>query len=369
MALGATIKVAMDTSAVRRGLSVIKASFSRLGSVLRGIGGAMRKSLVPVVGILAGFGVAAKRVADVGSELSDMSVQTGVGVKEIVKLQEALRLAGVPMRDTSRALSLMTANIQEARFKAGAARESIEMLGLSIPELAGQSLEDQFMTILERIRDVGDEIPNLELAMEGLFGARMGFGILRLAKDLDANMKQAAKNSESFGQFMEENADTLDKTADALGRLSMIFQQIIGRVLIALPLDKIADAINAIDAGKIADFFGNAIEAIKEFLANPGQQIAATVEFIAEAFTNFVKSQAQEIGSLIGEGVKSVFPSISKFFGGGDGPAAQANGQNFFSKLPSMILGASNQVKVEEKLTEANRLLNIIARKEGTSFA
>jgi len=358
----------MDSSAVRRGLANIKSSFARLGGVLRGIGGAMRKSLLPVVGLFAGFGVAAKRVADIGSELTDMSTQTGVSIKEIVRLQEALRLAGVPMRDTSRMLSLMTSNIQEGAVKAGAARDAIQALGLSFPKLTKQSMDRQFMTILERIRDVGHEIPNLEMAMEGIFGARMGFGILRLAKDLDINMERATKNSEAFGQFMAVNGFKLDETADALGRLSMIFQQIVGSILVKLPLGKIADAINSIDTGAVGEFFSSLIDSITAFFANPGQQIKLAMETIAAWFCDFVAARAKEIGEAIGNGIKEALPSFGDFFGGGgkNGEGKGILGGLFGLNSPSPVPEAS---KIEAKINETNRLLGQIARKEGVRFA
>lgn len=340
--LGATLKVGMDTSAVQRGLASIRTMFGRLGATLRGIGGAMRKSLLPVVGLLAGFGVAARSVTKLGSELSDMSVQTGVSVGKLVEMQEALRLAGVPLRDTSRMLSLLASNLQEARFEGGAVREAFEDLGFDMSEFTGKNLAEAFEMILQRIGQSHESIKMLERDMEAIFGARMGFGIIRLAKDLNSNLEQARKNARSFAEFMDQNANSLDRTEDALGRIGMLFKEIIGRILVKLPIDRFAEALNSIDVGRLGDQLG-------AFFENPKAKLAEAWEFIQKKIAE-LWARLLEMLISAGEALgREIRKGIGGFFGGGGSASS----------------GRSRDISLLENM---DRNLFKLARKEGAVF-
>lgn len=366
MGLGATIKVRLDTAAVKRGLARIRAGFSRLGSTLRGIGGAMRKSLVPVVGILAGFGFAARKVANMGSELSDMSVQTGVAVEDLVKMQEALRLAGVPMRDTSRMLSMLASNIQEASEESNAARDAFHDLGIRMGDIRHLPLDEAFELILRRIRDGRGEIKFLERDMEQLFGARMGFGILRLANDLDNNMDRAAKSAAGFAKFMGENADDLDRTADALGRIGMLFNEVIGRILVRLPLRDIAKAIEGFDVSGIG-------AGLAKFLQDPGAAFGRVWEWLKNKFAELVK--------MLTDGISNVFDNVLNRLGKMlNDFAAKIPGSGILGGLDKLIMGIQplefrskpedifKGAATEKGQRETLRVLERIERKGGAQF-
>ena len=329
----------MDSSAVKRGLSSIRAGFSRLGGVVRTIGGAMRRAFLPAAAAAGALAIAFKRVADEGSELSDMAVQTGVSVEKLVVMQEALRRAGAPISDSSRMLSMRASNIKEARFEAGPAREALDDLGISIADISGRPLDEQFMMILERIRDAGDQVQNLEGAMEGLFGARMGFGILRLAKDLDVNMEKAKESAKSYAKFMGENATTLDTTADELGRLGMIMKASIGKLLINLPWDKINKFLEGLSD---IDLSGP-VEAIMSF-------------FREEKW----KTIAQDLGKAIAEGIKSQLPP---WLGG---PKASLDFGTPGGQRPGGDRPANDLLN---ETRDTNRLLESIMLRGGASFA
>jgi len=331
----------MDSTAVKRGLSNIRAGFVRLGGVVRGIGGAMRKAFIPAAAAAGALAVAFKKVADEGSELSDMAVQTGVSVEKLVIMQETLRRAGANL-DTSRMLSMLASNLKEARFEAGPAREALDDLGISLSDISGRPLDEQFIMILKRIRDAGDQVKNLEGAMEGLFGARMGFGILRLANDLDVNMQRAAESAKSHAEFMDENANKLDRTADELGRLGMIFKTTVGKLLINLPWDKINDFLAGLND---LDF---------------SAQIEGVMAFFREEKW---KDWASGIGKAIAEGIKSNLGKLGGFMFGGE---------TSFNMNRTAPRGTNSQKPVNDLLNETkgtNRLLESIMLREGATFA
>lgn len=347
----------MDTAAVKRGLSSIRAGFSRLGGMMRGLGGLMKKSLLPVVAILGGLAVAFKKVAEEGSELSDMEVQTGVAVKDLVLMKEALRMAGAPIKDTSRMLSMMAANIQEARFQSGMARDAlVDMLGIDVADIQGLRMDEQFKMILERIRDAGDELPRLEMAMEGIFGARMGFGILRLAKDLDVNWAKAAKSSENYGKFMGANAQKLDSLADSLGRIGMLFKEVTGRLLMLLPIEKIADAIQNFNITPIADFLGAFLQDPFGKIMDGFTLLKEKVGEFATAFVQVLLDKADEIGKKIGGAIMGGLGKIGRMLAPEDKERGWL-GKLFLGPGPLNIKSKSNEElrKEQELLDEAKR--------------
>ena len=371
MALGATLKVKMDSTAVKRGLSNIRAGFVRLGGVVRGIGGAMRKAFIPAAAAAGALAVAFKKVADEGSELSDMAVQTGVSVKKLVVMQEALRRAGAPISDTSRMLSMLASNIKEAVAQEGMARKALDDLGISIPDIAGKRLDDQFMMILERIRDAGDQVQNLEGAMEGLFGARMGFGILRLAKDLDVNMEKAEKSAKSYADFMEKSSGSLDATADELGRIGMILKATIGKLLINLPWEQINNFLAGLNDIDFSDIFGSnffskqtPVERGGTLNTEPTSKFARVIIAIKSFFKDLFdlqkwKEWGSAVGTAIGDAIKNSFGGLGKLFGGGVS----------LPKMPGMtsLLEPGSELLDETKST--NRLLESIMLREGATFA
>lgn len=361
----------MDSTAVKRGLSNIRAGFVRLGGVVRGIGGAMRKAFIPAAAAAGALAVAFKKVADEGSELSDMAVQTGVSVEKLVIMQEALRRAGAPISDTSRMLSMLASNLKEARFEAGPAREALDDLGISLSDISGKRLDEQFMMILERIRDAGDQVQNLEGAMEGLFGARMGFGILRLAKDLDVNMEKAETSAKSYAKFMEESSASLDATADELGRIGMILKATIGKLLINLPWDKINNflaELHDIDFSNIfgGDFFSKQtpVERGGTLNTEPTSKFVRTINAIKSFFKDLFdlkkwKEWGTAVGAAIGEAIKNSFGDFGKLFDGG------------FSlpKIPGLTSSQTSGSDLLNETKSTNRLLESIMLREGATFA
>lgn len=281
-ALGATIKVGIDSSAVRRGLAGI-------GRMVRGLGTRIGRMLQSRIGKVAAFvgafalGRAALGVAELGSELSDMSVQTGVSVEKLVEMMEALRLAGVPMRDTSRMISLLASNIQEASAQAGPVRDAFHDLGFIMGDFENLRIDQAFDLIIRRIGEAGDEIRFLERDMEFIFGARIGFGLLRLAKDLQDNADRAAKTSRSFAKTMGEHATALDRAWDAIGRIGLLLKEAIALAMVQLPLERISDAIENFQ--------------LQDFLAN----LRNTFIWLRESFVGWAK----EIGENIAEGFLS----------------------------------------------------------------
>ena len=226
MALGATIKVAMDSSAVRKGLANIKAGFAKLGGVMRGIGGAMRKSLIPIVGILGGVAAAAKSAVSFGSQLRGIAQQTGLAAEEILQLREAFRLANIDIDDSADVLSDFQEKLQDARTGGGTAGEGLAKLGLDLHDLLNMDVASAFAAVMRAVKESSLSVSEMAFALDKLFG-ESGFKLVRLARDYDAIMAKAAKNTEELAKvYNEDFLKKLDDTRVAMGRLKDLFRSI-----------------------------------------------------------------------------------------------------------------------------------------------
>ena len=358
MAIGTKVKVGFDGNAVKRGLAGLRTGFAGMGRMLgRGLkAGAMAGGLGAITALGAALKAAMgiKDLADYGSGLSDMAMQTGVAVSRLVELEEALRLAGVPAKDTSRVLSTLAANMQEAKAGAGLARDAFNDLGIYLDELEGMSVDDVFSRIAQMIADSGGEIKNLERSMEGLFGARIGYGLLRLFKD-PANFEKARKNVSMLAQDLEASANDLDRLADDLGGIPVQMRGLylgIYRVAQSVfgdnPLQKLFDGFNY-------ESMRPAFESIKQMMEQvKNEGFGALFDRMFES----LKMQMKAMGQLFGEGIKESMGNMLK-----DGAAGMLIPDWLKSKGDDKSSGFLD--KIEEHTQRASNLLQRIERKNG----
>jgi hypothetical protein len=295
-----------------------------------------------------------KELADYGSGLSDMATQTGVAVSELVKMEEAMRLAGVPMKDTSRVLSTMVANMQEAKAQTGLARDAFNDLGIFMDELEGKNPAEVFQMIGDVIASSGDDITNLERSMEGIFGARIGYGLLRLFKD-PANWEKASKNVSRLAQDLEDSATDLDRLADDIGGLGVQMRGVyLGiyrtaqTVLGENPLQFIFDAFNYENMAPVFDKIRNTLIRMRE------EGVGAIFGDAMES----LKGVMRDLGKVFGEGIKealgdfSIMDTISPGF-----------------SLPSFLGGDKDKSgdEISKNTSRTNELLETLGRRNPTA--
>jgi len=304
MAIGTKVKVGFDGSAVKRGLAGMRMGFSKIGGMLgRGIkAGAIAGGIgaVTALGVALKAALGIKDLADYGSGLSDMAMQTGVAVSKLVELEEALRLAGVPAKDTSRVLSTLAGNMQEALGQTGLARDAFHDLGIYMDDLRGAKVDEVFALIGQKIADSGGEIKNLERSMEGLFGARIGYGLLRLFKD-PANFEKARKNVGLLAKDLEASANDLDRLADDLGGMQVQMRGVylgIYRTAQSVfgdnPLSGLFDGFNYEQLRPVFEKIRNTMALLRE----------EGFGLVFSGVMDSLKDQMKEMGRIFGAGVK-----------------------------------------------------------------
>jgi hypothetical protein len=308
MAIGTTVKVGFDATQVKSGFSALKSMFSGALRGFRQVGiGAARQVGAQVTDLLGRVIMAIpqgiKDTADWADNLNDMSNQTGVAVSKLVLMEEALRLSGAEAADTSRMISMLASNLHEAQMEAGPARDALNKLGLFMPDMAGLSVDQAFEKIGRQVATLPNDFKGLEGIMSDLFGAKMGFKLIRFFRDYDGGMKQATNNVGAFASRIEVSAEAYGKLNDAAGRFEMRWRE-----TMAVVLDEL-----------VAMFGDDWLDQMFDFFAP--EKIRAGIAFLKTAFTDFAKWASEggfktifkDIGRAIGEGVMESMKGILPF--------------------------------------------------------
>jgi len=365
MALGATLKVKMDTSAVRRGLASIRGMFTRLGATLRGLGGVMRKSLVPLIGLGAGVALGAKKLAEYGAELKKTSVQTGVSIRDVLAFREAMRLAGVEISDDADLLSDFQEKLEDAKMDAGTFKEGIHPLGLRLSDLDNMTPIEQLEKFLQAINDSDLDIQKLNHVIDKAFGG-MGFALMALAKDYKNFMEEARASTDQLatsleGGLLENLVDTNKEMIKATTQLKGL-----GLALITeLPIDEIVGLIKeaAAELTKFLTAEGSLKKRIGGLIATLGEQLAL-------GFLRISKAIGGQLWQGIKAGMTTDFKSGVKK-SGAVGISVETM-MKLYSPLTEIILrfltgGLGSDVK--PILEKQAKILERIERKEGAVFA
>lgn len=366
MALGATLKVKMDTSAVRRGLANIRGMFSRLGATLRGIGGAMRKSLVPVIGLAGGVAFGTKKLAEYATELKKTSVQTGVSVRDVLAFRQAMQLAGVAIGDDADLLSDFQEKLEDARKDQGTFKEGAHPLGLRLSDFDNLTPIEQVEKFLRAIDESKLPIGKLNHAIDKAFGG-VGFALVALAKNYKNLMEEARESTDQLATALE--GGLLDKLVETNKELIKAKTELLGlgmALVAALPIDEIVGLIK------------EASEELTKFLTAEGplkKKLGGLIESLGERLAMGFLRIADALGERLWQGIKAGMAGDLKE-GTRKGGAAGISVETMMKlynplteKLLRFMTGGLSPKEIKPVLEKQVSILERIERKEGAVFA
>lgn len=313
--IGTTFKLGFDGTSVGQGLGNMSRMLGSFGKQI-GVGMAQRvgHGVTDLMGrILMAVPDMMKETADWAGNLNDMSNQTGVGISKLVQLEEALRLSGASAKDTSRMISILADNLHGAATEGGPAMDALHKLGFFATEFKDIGIDEAFEKIMRKVATLPQGFKGLETTMADLFGARMGYKLIRFAKDFDGSMAQAANNVKNLGNAMETEAVKIDDFADAMGRWEN-FKKSASSILIS----EWIRASDGFGPNQFYDMFD------PEKLRQPIREMIAFIksemgEFMADPsgyFGEIFKNMGRSIGEGIKESIMPNIPSLPKWLGG-----------------------------------------------------
>jgi hypothetical protein len=162
----AYVELFTKDSRLVKGLNDASKRLDAFGKGLQGIGTKMAMLGAGVVAPLAG---AAKRFADMGSDMVDMSQRTGVSVEALSELGFAAEQSGADMGTLEGSLKKMQKMLFEAASGSQSAQETLASLGLSVAQLSKLSPDEQFKAIADRMSQITDPTLKTATAM-AIFG-------------------------------------------------------------------------------------------------------------------------------------------------------------------------------------------------------
>ena len=336
MSIGTTVRVGFDASAVRSGMGGLKSLFSGAMRGMRQVGiGAARQvgaGMTDMLGrVLMAIPEGIKETMDWAGNINDMSAQTGVAISKLVVMEEALRMAGAEAADTSRMLSTLGSNIGEAMRETGPAQDALHKLGFKVSEFKGMGLDEVFEKIGRRAGEMSWGMGEFEATMADLFGAKMGFKMIRFFKDFDGGMAAAQNNVGDFGSRLGSTAGGYDKMSDALGRFRMRWRE-----TMAIIIDAGVELFGDDWVDQAFDFLSP--EKIRQSLVFLREEIAGL--FKGDGISGIFKSLGRQIGDGIKESLGDSFSFkalIPPWMGGGGPTSSNAGNEKTIARMDRQI--------------------------------
>lgn len=313
--IGTILRLGFDATAIQRGLAGLGGLFGRATRQI-GIGG-LRQVGAQVTDL---FGRIAMAIPQATTDLlawsgtvNDVSAQTGVAVKDIIEIGEALQFAGVAAGDGSMMLSRLKDNLFEASQGSEAQKKALNDLGFYVDEIANMDLVKAFEAIGARVQQLGPKFKGLEGAMADLFGARVGLQMNRLFSDYDNFMKLARNNTKGLTADNAKMVGAFDKMDEALGRWQTVRRNLAAGFVEGLTGGGGADLINwTMDTlNGMTDVMRKVGSEFRETIVEAGAIIKS------QGVQGYIGGVFQEMGKNIGKGIiESIKESIDISPGG-----------------------------------------------------
>lgn len=236
-----------------------------------------------------------RQALEVTGDLADLHGTTGMSVEALQRLAYVTSQSGVPLEKLADGAVKMGRALVQGDKSAVAA---VNALGLSVETLIAAGPEQAFLEIGEAIAKVPNPMEQAALAV-ALFG-RSGADFLPAFTE---NMTELAQQAQESGAILDSDLVAAgDAAGDALGRLSLVGQAVIGKVLIPM--------MPAIEA--VANWMGRALPAALDaaragvdFLLRQGFELRAWLYDLAVSVSETVRD-VPVLGRVFGQSAADV---------------------------------------------------------------
>jgi len=208
---------------LKKSLKSVGAFAAKVGKTFAKLGGVMAAAF-------AGAGIAV--VAIINSQaaaidnLAKKSSALGITVEALQRMKFAAEQSGVEMASLTNAFRRLARGVGEAKMGMGPAKKALEAIGLSADKLSKMTLDEQFKTVAEALRQVKDRATQGALASQ-IFG-RDWLPVLNL---VNADIVKLGKEFDSFGiGITQSQAKAVESFNDSKNVLSTIFDGFLKQV-------------------------------------------------------------------------------------------------------------------------------------------
>ncbi|MBC7140390.1 MAG: phage tail tape measure protein, partial [Defluviimonas sp.] len=248
---------------------------TRLASFARKAGIAL--AAVTVAAAAAGVAMIRSGLANVDAQAKlAQSMQTTV--ESVQTLTWAGELAGVSMGEIEQATKKLTTRLSEAASGSGSAVAALQRLNLTAADLQAMPLDQRIVAIQEALTRFVPEAERAAVASD-LFGDKAALAFLRIDP---ATLREAAQDVRDFGVAVSaSDAAQIERTGDAIARLSMIWLGLTNRLTAAVApaLEAVANALA--DAARGTGPLGIAIRGLFDNIGRLTSYAATFAAFLA----------------------------------------------------------------------------------------
>jgi len=196
-------------------------SFNRLANAAKGFA---------AVAVFQQLSTAVRGAADKLGDLKDAATSIGITTAALQELRYAAQMNGVAQDVLQQGLVVLSKNLGDAAMGGGAAKKSLDALGLSAAQLSSVPLPDALGIIADKMANVENPMQRATLAAD-LFG-KAGVKMVNMLADGSAGMDALRAEAQSLGIVI--NDDVIAKAAEAGDQLDALSMVISSNLTVAL---------------------------------------------------------------------------------------------------------------------------------------
>lgn len=218
----------------------------RFNSVANALNGAFQLAQKTLTGLFTSF-------ASYGDKIAKMAQRTGIAAQSLSELEYVASQSGTSIDTFETAIKKMEQTLAQAANGSSAAQQRLEMLGLSLADLANKTPDQQFRIIASAIASLPDPSQRAAAAIN-MFG-RSGTELIPLMNQGADGIENLIQKAHDLGLVMgEEDYKAAEAATDALDNLKRSTAAL-KRTLSAEMVPILTEAAN-----KIASISGKVIE-------------------------------------------------------------------------------------------------------------
>ncbi len=206
------VKAKLDNKNYKRGVNQMRTQNKRFGGSLGKIGKKMKAAfaVAAVLAVVRGLARLAMSLINVGSKISDLSAQTGVGVENLEKLNDAAVNAGSSSEKMAKALVSLKDAQGEVLDGDKLMTDAFTNLGISIDEVASMTTDELFVRVSKALTESGNSAKELSAVFDVL-GKRNAMELTEAMNEVAGGLDNVEQKSRSL---TEAEAQRLDVIAD-----------------------------------------------------------------------------------------------------------------------------------------------------------
>lgn len=235
-------------------------------------------------GVVAAIGGMAVKAANAADEIATLAQQTGFSVEFIQEMQFASERVDVSVETMTGAMTKLKKNMSSDSADVA---EAFRAIGVNVKALenSGASMDEIFLTVVDALGGVGNELERDQLAMT-IFG-RSADQLAGILDDGGEALMRYGQEAEDMGLILsEEGMSGAQQFSDAMDRLGAIAEQSVvkaGAALLNDLMPVLEDFMNV--AAGILDVISNIPAPLQEIMLIIGAAVA-TISPVAKAISN-----------------------------------------------------------------------------------